>query len=1361
MEFITVNGLYDNVWFDEDLYNYSSVKISIASPEKIRSWSYGEVKKADTVNYKTFKPEKDGLFCQKIFGPVRDYECACGRYKKSKYKNGKCETCGVDITTSKVRRKRMGHIELACPICHIWFLKSLPSKLSILLDLTQKTVEKVVYFESYIVTNPKLTDLNVGQVLSFSEYEDAQRKYGVDGFVAKMGAEGIREILENMDLLQIKKQLIEDIKNIKSELKKKSLINKLYVVNSLIDSGNRPEWMILTVLPVIPPDLRPLFQLDNRQPLTSDLNKLYKTVIVRNNRLKSFIENDAHEIIIRSQKLALQEAVDALLDNQRSRNISADPNTKRPYKSLADSLKGKEGRFRQTLLGKRVDYSARSVIVVGPKLKLYQCGIPKKIALELFKPFIFAKLELYGLSEKVKYLSKNKLDYDIPELLDILDDVILEHPVLLNRAPTLHRLSIQAFEPLLVEGNAIQLHPLTCKAFNADFDGDQMAVHIPLSIEAQLEARVLMMSTDNVLSPQSGKPIVGPGQDMLFGLYYITLDSEKFKNSPVVISSLEEMEYALFAKKITLHDYILYRFCLLDENNKLVYKRVPTTPGRVKLFEIIPNSARKEEILDLVNKIVKKKDMNKILNFVCNNSSRTDFCVFLDKMMDLGFSQSCLSGLSIGMDDIPVLDIKKTKISDAESKVRSIDEQYKNGFITPGERYNKIIDIWSICSDELKKNLLSVVSKEKEPEKRNSLHMMIDSGARGSESQLQQMGAMRGLMTNAVGKIIETPILSNFNEGLSDYDYFISANIARKGLVDTALRTANAGYLTRRLVDAACDFIIAEHDCGTDECITLESKIENGRVVVHVSDRVKSKVIAKDVLDPNSKKVLIKKDTLVTDSIAKIIKDYDIKSVSVRSPLTCKCNDGICAMCYGADLTTGNLVAIGEAVGVIAAQAIGEPGTQLTMNTKHAASAGSVSIESSFVSSVDGRVSTHNFDIVSNANGENILISRSATFSILDQNNNSLFSTKVPYGSKVYFKDNDFIKKGDMIAEWDPYNVPIISLCSGVVQYKDLLDGLSLKEDMDDDSSISVKIVIDWKQQSNKKKLKPSIIIDDNLYELPIGAILNVNIGDTVSIGDVLAKIPRESSRNKDITGGLPRVSDLFEVRKPQNCSIIADFDGTIKIDANKIRKTLTIIPDDKSLNEVSYVISRDKYVFVNDGDKVKKADTLVDGTPYSFDILRILGIEKFSTFMINEIQRIYELQGIEINDKHFEVVFKSMLKKMVVSDPGDTYLNIGEYLTKSELDKVNDLAIKDGLKPAVAEQALLGLTSAALKSTSFISAASFQETTKVLVDSSILGRVDHLQGMKENVILGRLIPAGTGFLMKKMKDEVLKNIDE
>jgi len=1043
------------------------------------------------------------------------------------------------------------------------------------------------------------------------------------------------------------------------------------------------------------------------------------------------------------------------LDNGKSGNIVKAAN-KRPFKSLSDTLKGKQGRFRQNLLGKRVDYSGRSVIVVGPELRLQQCGLPKKMAIELFKPFIFSKLELYGLSNSIKN-SKRMVEAELPEVWDILDEVIKGHPVLLNRAPTLHRLSIQAFEPILIEGNAIQLHPLVCKAFNADFDGDQMAVHIPLSIEAQIEARVLMMSTNNILSPQNGKPIIAPDEDMMFGLYYISMEDDRFKDNPVFISSIEEMEYALFNGRITNHDWILYRFKLINEDGTFDYKKAVTTPGRVRIYDILPDSCKKEEALSIFNKVLFKKDMRKLLDYVYRNSNQKDTCIFGDKMMEIGFKESCKSGISVGKDDMIIPDTKEGKIANAKKNVQEIEKQYNEGLITNGERYNKVIDEWTKCSEGLKKDMIKIISKDKSPTKRNSLYMMVESGSRGSESQLQQLCAMRGLMTKASGGIIETPILSNFKEGLNILEYFISANMGRKGLVDTALRTANAGYLTRRLVDVAQDCIVTEDDCGTNDGIYLEAKIENGKVVTSLSERTLGRVLADDVIDLNTNKVLIKTGTLIDEKLAKLIDNKGIKVVKVRSPLTCKCKNGICAKCYGRDLTTGILVSVGEAVGVVAAQAVGEPGTQLTMNTKHVASAGGVAAESSISASDDGKVTIKNYKVLKNRDGDNIVLSRNFSYVLVNEKNNILSTFVIPYGAKIYHENGDLVKKGDLIAEWDPYNIPIITTESGNVEYRDLFDNVSLKERIDEDTSVSTKTVIDWKQQNNKAKLRPALVVKSGKetidYDLIFGTILNVNNGDEVIAGDILAKIPRESSRNRDITGGLPRVAELFEARKPKNYSIMAEVDGTVKIDNDyKLKRRITIIPDDKTIEPVEYIIPKGKYLFVNDGDKVKKADVLIDGSPVPHDILRILGIEKFADYMTREIEKVYELQGISIADKHIEVILSMMLKKVEVVEPGETSLISGEHLDKDDLEIINKKTEKDGLTPAKVQPVLLGLTRASLQTKSFISAASFQETTRVLTDSAVQGRVDRLKGLKENIILGRLIPAGTGLLIDKIK---------
>lgn len=1351
-------GLLNSINQSLDMMDFDAIKISIASPEKIRSWSYGEVTKPDTVNYRTSKPERDGLFCARIFGPVKDYECLCGKYKKIKYKGIICEKCGVEVTQSRVRRDRMGHIELAAPVSHIWFLKSLPSRISIMLDIMPKYVEKVLYFESYIVTDSKMTPLENGQLLNEDELEAYRNEFGDDAFDAGIGAEAIRKLLEQLNLQEIKVKLRKELKETKSELKKAKIIKRLKLVESFLESNNKPEWMILTVLPVIPPDLRPLVQMDGGGCAVSDLNELYRRVINRNNRLKRLMtELDAPDIIIRNEKRMLQEAVDALLDNTRSANIAKSA-SKRPYKSLSDMLKGKQGRFRQNLLGKRVDYSGRSVIVVGPNLKLHQCGIPKKMALELFKPFIFSKLELCGLSNSTK-TSKKMVESERPEVWDMLADVIKEHPVLLNRAPTLHRLGIQAFEPLLIEGNAIQLHPLVCKAFNADFDGDQMAVHIPLSIEAQVEARVLMMSTNNILNPQNGKPIITPSLDMVLGVYYLTLEVDPNQKPNLALSNKQELEYAYFNKRVGLHDKVIYRYETTNSEGEKEYKKITTTIGRFKLFDILPEKIKNIYGFELVNKVIGKKEVGNLVNLVFKETDQQETARFCDSFMELGFTECTFSGISVGKDDLLIPDLKDKIIEEGMSNIKKIDRQYQEGFITAGERYNKIIDTWSSCTSKIKKEMTAKMGKEKNPIKANSFFLMADSGARGSETQMQQMCAMRGLVSKPNGEIIETPITSNLKEGLSVLEYFISSHGGRKGTVDTALKTANAGYLTRRLVDVAQDCIITEDDCGTTEGIHMEARIENGRIVVPLSDKILGRVAISDIVHPTTGEIIVKDNEMITEKTCDAIDKAGIKIVYVRSILTCKSETGFCAKCYGRDLTSRKLVSIGEAVGVVAAQAVGEPGTQLTMNTKHLSGASSgLASQSSISANDNGKVKINNLETIKDRDGNTICISRNCEVIVFNIKNEIAGRYKIQYGSKVYKQDGDSVNKGDFLAEWDPYNIPIIALESGIVEYKDLVENISLKERIDEATGVSTKVIIDWRKSNNKDLLKPALIVRgqrSDEFDVYINTILNVINNQEVEAGDIIARIPRESSRQKDITGGLPRVSELFEARKPKNYALMAHIDGTIQFDKDyRIKQKITIIPDNPNDEPVEYMIPKGKYLYINDGDTVKKGDALMDGTPAPHDILRTSGIEAFAKYMVEEVQKVYEMQGISINDKHIEVILNQMLKKIEITNPGETTLIAGETLDKDEFEEINAKAVAEGLEPAVGDNVLLGITRSSLQTKSFISAASFQETTKILTDAAIMGKVDRLYGLKENVIVGKLIPAGTGLLVERLKRE-------
>lgn len=1346
-----------------DATDFDALKISIASPEKIRSWSYGEVLKPETVNYRTFKPEKDGLFCAKIFGPVKDYECLCGKYKRIKYKGIVCERCGVEITSSKVRRERMGHIELAAPVSHIWFLKSLPSRISTILDIMPKYIEKVIYFEMYIVTDGKMTPLENGQILTEDEYHNYKHEFGDEAFDAGMGAESVRKLLSDIDLPKLKIKLKKELSEVKSEIKKLKLIKRLDVVDAFIKSNNKPEWMVLTVLPVIPPEIRPLVQLDGGNFASADLNELYRKVLNRNNRLKKLIELDAPDIIIRNEKRMLQEAVDSLMDNTRSANPVKSTN-KRVLKSLSDMLKGKQGRFRQNLLGKRVDYSGRSVIVVGPYLKLHQCGLPKKMALELFKPFIYAKLETRGISNGIKH-SKRLVESETAEVWDILDEVIQEHPVLLNRAPTLHRLGIQAFEPLLIEGKAIQLHPLVCKAFNADFDGDQMAVHIPLSIEAQTEAKVLMMSTNNILNPRDGKPIITPSQDMILGIYYLTMINNKkdFTKPDIGISNKAELEHALFSKRISYHDPIMFRYSYKNSKGEICYNKVITTAGRSILFELLPDICKEKFGFSFVNKVVDKKVIENVINIIFEETDQIQTAEFCDKIMQLGFKFATLSGTSVSKDDMAIPIEKDILIKKSNKEVSIIENQYQEGLITAGERYNKIIDLWNRCANDLKNVISKNFSKLDNPNDINSIYMMAKSGARGNETSMQQICGMRGLLAKSTGEIIETPILSNFKEGLSILEYFISTYTGRKSTVDTALKTSNAGYLTRRLVDVAQDCMVIDEDCGTTKGLTMEAKIENGKVKITLKSKIVGRVSLNDILDLKGK-VIVKAGEMINEYMVDKIDNANIKQVVVRSVLTCKHKNGVCVKCYGRDLTTKHLISVGEAIGVIAAQAIGETGTQLTMNTRHLGAAVVSGSESNVISPFDGKLKINNLSSIVDRDGNNIIMNKITEFFIM-QDSTVLTKYTIPYGSKITHKDGDLIKKGDYLAEWDPYNYIIIASCDGFIKYKDIIEGVSIKEKIDESTSMSSKVVIDWRRYNNKQLLKPAILIIDKNgntlkeEELFIGTILNVSNNQEIKAGDIISRIPKDSVKTKDITGGLPRVAELFEARKPKNYAIMSAIEGTVYFSEKdyKTKRVINIIPDNKEDSEVSYIVPKGKHLFVNNGDKVKKGDIIMDGDKVLHDILKILGVEVFAAYITEEIQKVYELQGININDKHIEIILSMMLKKVEVIDAGETALTIGDNLDEDEFLKINEDAEKNNLKPAKVQSVLLGITKASLRNKSFISAASFQETVKILTDASIQGRVDYLEGLKENVIVGKLIQAGTGFVVQKIKNEVEK----
>ena len=1348
---------------------FDKIKISIASPEQIRSWSYGEVKKPETINYRTFKPERDGLFCARIFGPVKDYECLCGKYKRMKYRGIVCEKCGVEVTLSKVRRERMGHIELAAPVAHIWFLKSLPSRISMITDIPMKALERVLYFESYIVIEPGLTPLGVNELLTEDQYQEALDEYGEDAFRASIGAEALKEILSNIDLEAERTNIRAELKDNASEAKRKKLVKRLKIIESFIDSNTKPEWMILDVLPVIPPELRPLVPLDGGRFATSDLNDLYRRVINRNNRLKRLLELHAPDIIVRNEKRMLQESVDALFDNgRRARAITG--TNKRPLKSLSDMLKGKQGRFRQNLLGKRVDYSGRSVITVGPELKLQQCGLPKKMALELFKPFVYSKLELYGHATTIK-AAKRMVEKERPEVWDILEEVIREHPVLLNRAPTLHRLGIQAFEPVLVEGKAIHLHPLVSTAFNADFDGDQMAVHVPLSIEAQLEARVLMMSTNNILSPASGKPIIVPTQDMVLGIYYLTYESEGMKGEGMVFADFNEVQMALFEKVVDLHAKIKCRMEYVDDDGNLKYGLVDTTPGRIIVSETLPK--HKNVSFSLVNRLLRKKEIGEIIDTIYRHCGQKETCLFVDKIMTLGFTNACKAGISFGKDDLIVPDAKKTLIEETEKQVKEFEQQYQNGLITKGEKYNKVVDIWAACTDKVADEMMKNISKT-ENGYINSVYMMAHSGARGSAAQMRQLAGMRGLMAKPSGEIIEQPIISNFKEGLTVSEYFNSTHGARKGLADTALKTANSGYLTRRLVDVAQDVVITETNCGTERGIIVRPVVDGGNVIVSIGDRILGRTIQEDIVHPETGEVIVKKGKLIDENDVEKVEAAGVEQVKIRSVLTCECKHGVCAACYGRDLARGTPVNIGEAVGVIAAQSIGEPGTQLTMRTFHIGGAAQKGAEQASVEvPFAGVMKLDNGHVVINSEGHGLVLSRNCEIVIEDAQGREKSRHNIPYGTKLLVAEGDKVKKGQKIAEWDPFTVPVITEKAGKVELVDLINNVSVKEVTDETTGIVSKIVIDWRSNSANAGLKPSIILKDAKgkqvtsdngkevrYYMAADAILSVDNGTEVKVGDVIARIPRESSKTKDITGGLPRVAELFEARRPKDPSIISDIDGIVEFGKDyKSKQRITVVPTKG--NPVEYLIPKGRRLIVQDGDVVKKGDALVDGTPAPHDILRVLGVEKLAEYLVKEIQDVYRLQGVKINDKHIEVIVSQMLRKVEITNPGDTTYLVGEQVDADDFEARNAKAIEAGETPAQADPVLLGITKASLQTKSFISAASFQETTRVLTEAAVEGKVDDLRGLKENVIVGRLIPAGTGTVLRALKKVAAQNDKE
>ncbi len=1348
---------------------FDHIRISLASPEKILSWSFGEIKKPETINYRTFKPERDGLFCARIFGPIKDYECLCGKYKRMKYKGIICEKCGVEVTLSKVRRERMGHIELAAPVAHIWFLKSLPSRIGLLLDMTLKELERVLYFESFIVTEPGLTPLKEYQLLSEEEFIEAQDEYGEDSFTAGIGAEAIRELLIALDLEKIRDDLRVEIAESTSELKPKKLAKRLKVVEGFIESSNRPEWMILTVVPVIPPELRPLVPLDGGRFATSDLNDLYRRVINRNNRLKRLMELRAPDIIIRNEKRMLQESVDALFDNGRRGRVITGAN-KRPLKSLADMLKGKQGRFRQNLLGKRVDYSGRSVIVVGPELKLHQCGLPKKMALELFKPFIYSRLDAKGLASTVKQ-AKKLVEKEKPEVWDILDEVIREHPVLLNRAPTLHRLGIQAFEPTLIEGKAIQLHPLVCAAFNADFDGDQMAVHVPLSLEAQLEARVLMMSTNNILHPADGSPIIVPSQDIVLGLYYVSLMKQNEPGEGMTFSSQAEISHAIENNVVTLHTKINGRVTFVDTEGNPVTETYETTPGRMMVGALLPRQPNIN--YSLVNKLLTKREISNMINVVYRHCGQKETVIFCDQIMSLGFTHAFKAGISFGKDDMVIPDTKEKFVDETQTLAKEYEQQYIDGLITQGEKYNKVVDAWAKCTDKIADEMMGRISsvqvdKETGREKPiNSIYMMAHSGARGSPAQMKQLAGMRGLMAKPSGEIIETPIISNFKEGLTVLEYFNSTHGARKGLADTALKTANSGYLTRRLVDVAQDSIINEFDCGSERGITVQAVIDAGEVIASLGQRVLGRTTAQDIKVPATGELILARNNEILEEHVELLEAAGVPGLLIRSVLTCETRNGVCATCYGRDLARGTPVNHGEAVGVIAAQSIGEPGTQLTMRTFHIGGTAQVTDQSFIETNHDGTIKIRNRNVVKDSNGRFIVMNRNSAVVVLDDEGNDRAVHKVTYGTRLRVDDGDKVKRGERLGEWDPYTRPIISEVDGSVEFEDLVEGVSISEVADEATGITNRVVTDWRASPRGSDLKPAFAIKDKKgeifklqrggearYLLSVDAILSVEAGAKVKAGDVLARIPTEGAKTRDITGGLPRVAELFEARRPKDHAIIAEIDGHIEFGRDyKNKRRIRIVPTDESVEPSEYLIPKGKHLQVQEGDYIEKGEYLLDGHPAPHDILAIKGVEELAAYLVNEIQEVYRLQGVNINDKHIEVIVRQMLQKIEIEDPGDTGLLANEQIDRIEFVELNEKLEAEGKKQATGNPVLLGITKASLQTRSFISAASFQETTRVLTEAAIQGKADSLEGLKENVIVGRLIPAGTGGMLTGLKE--------
>ncbi|MBZ2172388.1 DNA-directed RNA polymerase subunit beta' [Nitratidesulfovibrio sp. SRB-5] len=1347
-DLFTVRGSSANV---ANIRNLKAIQISIAAPESIREWSYGEVKKPETINYRTFKPERDGLFCAKIFGPVKDYECNCGKYKRMKHRGIVCEKCGVEVIASKVRRERMGHIELAAPVAHIWFLKTLPSKIGTLLDMTMADLEKVLYFDSYIVLDPGSTNLAKMQVISEDQYLQVIDHYGEDALVVGMGAEAVRSLLEELNLEELRAMLREESQATKSQTKKKKLTKRLKIVEAFLESANKPEWMVMEVIPVIPPELRPLVPLDGGRFATSDLNDLYRRVINRNNRLKRLMELGAPDIIIRNEKRMLQEAVDALFDNGRRGRAITGTNG-RPLKSLSDMIKGKQGRFRQNLLGKRVDYSGRSVIVVGPKLKLHQCGLPKKMALELFKPFIYSELEKRGLASTIKS-AKKMVEREELVVWDILEEVVREYPILLNRAPTLHRLGIQAFEPLLVEGKAIQLHPLVCSAYNADFDGDQMAVHVPLSVEAQIECRVLMMSTNNILSPANGSPVIVPSQDIVLGLYYMTVERSFEKGEGMAFCAPWEVVAAYDSGSVSLHARVKVR---MEDG-----KTVDTTPGRILVWEVLPKGVD----FEFVNCTLTKKNIARLVGAAYRDAGTKAAVILCDRLKDVGYEYATRAGITIGVKDLRIPSKKKAMLEASQNEVDDIERQYRDGIITRTEKYNKVVDVWTKATQDISNEMTKEIShdilvdpktgKQEVNSSFNPIFMMSTSGARGNQDQMRQLAGMRGLMAKPSGEIIETPITSSFREGLDVLQYFNSTHGARKGLADTALKTANSGYLTRRLVDVVQDVIVSELDCGTVDGIEIGHFVKGGDIKVRLADRVLGRVLLYPVFDPETRELLFPENTLIDENVAQTLEATGISTVTIRSALTCQSERGVCARCYGRDLARGHLVNIGETVGIIAAQSIGEPGTQLTMRTFHIGGTASREIErSSIVSQHPGRVILSRVKAVRNRDGQMMVLGKSGQIAIVDEQGREREKYILPNGSRLNVADGSEIKKGVILAEWDPFNEPFVSEVEGTVKFTDIIEGKTYQEKMDDATRMTTQSIIEYRTTN----FRPSIsICDENgdpkirsgnlpaTYSLPVGALIMVKAGQEVQAGDIIARKPRESSKTKDIVGGLPRVAELFEVRKPKDMAVVSEIDGTVTFAGEtKGKRKLVVTPETGEAKE--YLVPKGKHITVSDGDFVEAGELLTEGHPELHDILRTKGEKFLARYLVDEIQEVYRFQGVGIDDKHIEVIVRQMLRKITVLDPGGTSFLVGEQVDKGEFRQENSRAMGEGRTPATAEPLVLGITQASLTTSSFISAASFQETTKVLTEASLRGKMDYLRGLKENVIVGRLIPAGTGY---------------